>query len=130
MRIINFLVLLYLIYGKSGAGKSTLLNAILGDITYDGEINLDNQNSSLKDSVGVIYQKFNLIEYLTVSKNLSIGLEADIEEIDRVLRSFEIEHLKNVKVKFLSEGERQRVSIARAILRNPKILLCDETTTK
>ena len=128
MRIINFLVLLYLIYGKSGAGKSTLLNAILGDITYDGEINLDNQNSSLKDSVGVIYQKFNLIEYLTVSKNLSIGLEADIEEIDRVLRSFEIEHLKNVKVKFLSEGERQRVSIARAILRNPKILLCDEPT--
>lgn len=129
------------ILGQSGAGKSTLLN-ILGGIDYlsDGEILVNNaalskmNEDSLADyrasQVGFIFQFYNLIPTLTVYEN--VALMKDIKDdilnptiiLDRVGLK---EHLKKFPSQ-LSGGEQQRVSIARAVAKNPEILLCDEPT--
>ena len=129
------------ILGPSGAGKSTLLNLIGGmDTPTSGNVVIDGENISLynenklsdyrAENVGFIFQFYNILPSLTVKENVDI-----VKDIVKNPISTE-EALKGVGLfehseKFpnqLSGGEQQRVSIARAIAKNPKLLLCDEPT--
>lgn len=133
--------------GPSGCGKTTLLNAIGGlDSVNSGEIWLDNdkitcRSKNRKDeirnaSIGYIFQNYNLIEDATVFENVALVLKmmgardkAEIEErVMFVLNRVGIGRYKNRPAKMLSGGERQRVGIARAIVKNPKIIIADEPT--
>lgn len=129
------------ILGQSGAGKSTLLNLLGGlDSPTSGQIIVDGKDISTLTSdelaayravtVGFVFQFFNLIPTLTVKENVelvneiapnALPAEKMIEEVGL------IDHLNNFPSE-LSGGEQQRVSIARALAKNPQILLCDEPT--
>ncbi|MEG1566934.1 MAG: ABC transporter ATP-binding protein/permease [Anaerovoracaceae bacterium] len=133
--------------GNSGCGKTTLLNAIGGlDKVDSGDIYIDDKkittrSSSKKDeirnvSVGYIFQNYNLIEDATVFDNVSLVLKMmgikkpeEIEErVTYILKRVGIYKYRNRPAKMLSGGERQRVGIARAIVKNPKIIIADEPT--
>jgi len=133
--------------GPSGCGKTTLLNAIGGlDKVNSGEIYLDddkmtcwsgNKKDEIRNAnVGYIFQNYNLIEDATVFDNVALVLKMmgikDKDEIeDRVmfiLQRVGIDRYRNRPAKMLSGGERQRVGIARAIVKNPKIIIADEPT--
>ncbi len=121
------------IFGPSGCGKTTLLNLISGlDKTTSGEILIDNirPNDEFRlNNIGLVFQDFALIERISVLDNLKmIDNSLSDEEIDKVLKELKIDHLKERKVSHLSGGEKQRVSIARAILKKPKFIICDEPT--
>ncbi len=129
------------ILGPSGAGKSTLLNLIggmdtptIGDVIIDGE-NISKYNGNkLSDyraeNVGFIFQFYNILPSLTVQENVDIVKDivknpANTEDALKGVGLFE--HRRKFPNQ-LSGGEQQRVSIARAIAKNPKLLLCDEPT--
>lgn len=132
---------LIVILGPSGAGKSTLLNMLGGlDSPTSGTIIVDGKdistlsNNELADyrasKVGFVFQSYNLIPTLTVLENISLVNEIAPNPIDakEMLKEVGLErHMKNFPSE-LSGGEQQRVSIARALTKNPKILLCDEPT--
>lgn len=129
------------ILGSSGAGKTTLLNLLGGmEGATSGEIMVDNtQVSSLNsskltqyrcDSVGFVFQFYNLIPDLTALENIELATQICNEPLN-AMDVLESVGLKNRSQNFpsqLSGGEQQRISIARAIAKNPKILLCDEPT--
>lgn len=129
------------ILGPSGAGKSTLLNLLGGmDNVTHGDIIIDGVNiSKFSDSemtdyrasnVGFIFQFYNILPTLTVLEN--VGIVNDIVKNTRnardVLKKVGLSKHLNKFPNQLSGGEQQRVSIARAIAKNPKLLLCDEPT--
>ncbi len=129
------------ILGPSGSGKSTLLNMIGGlDSLDSGEIEIDGQNitklnkkaltSYRKQSVGFIFQFYNLIPDLTVEENVQVVAEiADKPlDMDEILTALDIEKYRYRFPRELSGGQQQRVAIARAMVKNPKLLLCDELT--
>jgi len=134
------------ILGKSGCGKSTLLNVLGGLDSFDrGDIVIKNKSSSnFKASewdsyrntyVGFVFQDFNLIENYTVAKNISLALELqgikkkDIEpRVKEILRKVGLEDYGNRKPNELSGGQKQRIAIARALVKNPEIILADEPT--
>ena len=133
--------------GPSGCGKTTLLNAIggldnvdIGNIILDGE-RITRRSSSARDeirnaNIGYIFQNYNLIEDATVYANVSLALrmtgftnKAAIEErVMYILDRLGIARYRNRPVNMLSGGERQRVGIARAIVKNPRIVIADEPT--
>ena len=129
------------ILGPSGAGKSTLLNLLGGlDSPTGGRIIVDGTDIStltgdaLADyraaTVGFVFQFYNLIPTLTVQENVALVREIAPDALDarEMLRQVGLsDHLKNFPAE-LSGGEQQRVSIARALAKNPKVLLCDEPT--
>ena len=129
------------ILGPSGAGKSTLLNLLGGlDSPTSGTIAVNGRDiSSLTgnelaeyraSTVGFVFQFYNLIPTLTVYENVSLVREIAPEALDAKQMLEEVglaDHLKNCPSE-LSGGEQQRVSIARALAKTPKSLLCDEPT--
>ena len=133
-----------LVLGSSGSGKTTLLH-ILGGLLApkEGKIHIGNTdlyalNNQQRDkyrgqNIGLIFQKPHLISALTVEDNLVLaqylsGTAQDRGRAKEVLEELNIGHKANSKVKALSQGEQQRVTIARALLNRPRIILADEPT--
>ncbi len=129
------------IVGPSGAGKTTVLNLLGGMESCDeGTILVDGQEiSKMNDKeltnyrrydVGFVFQFYNLMPNLTALENLEIAVEICKNPLDpkTILESVGLQERMNNFPAQLSGGEQQRVSIARAIAKNPKILLCDEPT--
>ena len=129
------------ILGPSGAGKSTLLNllggmdqATSGNIIIDGE-NIEKYNANemseyRAENVGFIFQFYNILPTLTVLENVEIvkDIVKKPRSAKNILKEVGLEKHLTKFPNQLSGGEQQRVSIARAIAKNPKILLCDEPT--
>ena len=129
------------ILGPSGAGKTTLLNVIggmdnvtSGTLTVDGQqvdaFNKKQLTDYRRNSVGFVFQFYNLMPNLTALENVELATEMckDALSPEEVLRSVGLEERMANFPSQLSGGEQQRVSIARAIAKNPRILLCDEPT--
>jgi len=129
------------ILGPSGSGKSTLMNIIggvdrgdSGKVIVDGievnKLNNDELTEYRREDIGFIFQFYNLIPNLTVGENIEVvsNISKSALNIDEVLTAVEMQDKKHRFPRELSGGEQQRVSIARAIVKNPKLLLCDEPT--
>ena len=133
---------LIVLLGPSGSGKTTLLNLIAGiDTANSGEIVVLGKDLSemtdveltayRRDSVGYIFQFYNLLPNLTVIENASLGLELKGEELDYAKVILEKVGLEDKSLRFpaqLSGGEQQRVAIARAMAKTPALIVADEPT--
>ncbi len=129
------------IQGTSGSGKSTLLNCIGGlDVMDSGSIKVDGieifgmKNKALsdyrRDNLGFIFQFYNLVPNLTVKENIQVceNLAKDPLDMDELLDVLGLTEHQNKFPSQLSGGQQQRCAIARALIKNPKLLLCDEPT--
>jgi putative ABC transport system ATP-binding protein len=149
LKNINFTVKeneLVILKGVSGSGKSTLLAIIAsmlkptsGDVIVEGKhvAKLPDLHAShfRASTVGFIFQSFNLLDHLSVAENISVPLiplgmkQKEIDSrVNRAMQLANITHKKDSPAKELSGGEKQRCAIARALVNNPKIILCDEPT--
>jgi len=130
-----------IILGPSGAGKTTVLNILGGMDTCDeGKIIIDNVDISKfnkrqltnyrRYDVGFVFQFYNLVQNLTAKENVELAtqISKNALDVDKTLELVGLDHRKSNFPSQLSGGEQQRVSIARAIAKNPKLLLCDEPT--
>ncbi len=129
------------IVGASGAGKTTILNMLGGMDTCDsGKIIVDGKDiagfnrrqltSYRRYDIGFVFQFYNLVTNLTAKENVELAVQICPEALDplEVLKSVGLEDRANNFPSQLSGGEQQRVSIARALAKHPKLLLCDEPT--
>ena len=129
------------IVGPSGAGKTTILNILGGmDTVTSGEVIVDGvhiesfKNRQLtkyrREDIGFIFQFYNLVPNLTAKENVELALQIckNPRDAETVLKEVGLGERLNNFPSQLSGGEQQRVSIARALAKNPKLLLCDEPT--
>ncbi|MGN0519810.1 MAG: ABC transporter ATP-binding protein [Candidatus Fimenecus sp.] len=129
------------VVGPSGAGKTTILNILGGmDTASSGEIFVDNEDITKfdekaltgyrRDDVGFVFQFYNLVGNLTALENVELALQICKNPLnaDEVLQEVGLSNRMDNFPAQLSGGEQQRVSIARALAKNPKLLLCDEPT--
>lgn len=129
------------ILGQSGAGKSTVLNMLGGmDIPSEGKVIVDSQEiSSYNDKklsdyraevIGFIFQFYNLLPSLTAYENVALtkDIKKNVLDADEMLERVGLSDQKNKFPSQMSGGQQQRVSIARALAKNPKIILGDEPT--
>lgn len=129
------------IVGPSGAGKTTILNILGGmDTVTSGEVIVDGvhiesfKNRQLtkyrREDIGFIFQFYNLVPNLTAKENVELALQIckNPRDAETVLKEVGLGERLNNFPSQLSGGEQQRVSIARALAKNPKMLLCDEPT--
>lgn len=129
------------IQGTSGSGKSTLLNCIGGLDTMDsGSVKVDGKeifglksdalSDYRRDNLGFIFQFYNLVPNLTVRENIQVCeyLSDDPLNMDELLETLGLTEHQNKFPSQLSGGQQQRCAIARALVKNPKLLLCDEPT--
>ena len=132
---------LVVVVGPSGAGKTTLLNMLGGmDSCTSGSIVLDGREVSAFDEkeltyyrrydIGFVFQFYNLVQNLTAKENVELASQICTDPLDaaEVLEQVGLASRMDNFPAQLSGGEQQRVSIARAIAKNPKLLLCDEPT--
>jgi len=130
-----------IVLGASGAGKSTILNLLGGmDSVTSGSIFVDGNEISKynkkmltkyrREDIGFVFQFYNLVQNLNAVENVELAVEICKNPMDpvEVLKNVGLEHRLYNFPSQLSGGEQQRVSIARAIAKNPKLLLCDEPT--
>ena len=131
----------YVLLGASGCGKSTLLNMIAGILSpSEGEIEIDGEIMSKKSqkekdlfrikNIGFVFQDFKLITEMTAADNINIlRLEGiDTSGAGELFDQLGMSDKKNKKVRTMSGGEKQRVAIIRALVKNPPIILADEPT--
>lgn len=129
------------IVGPSGAGKTTVLNILGGmDTATSGRVLVDGSDLShynsrrltryRREDIGFVFQFYNLVQNLTARENVELAAQIckDPLPADRILEEVGLGDRKNNFPAQLSGGEQQRVSIARALAKNPKLLLCDEPT--
>jgi len=135
----------FLLLGESGSGKTTLLHLIGGLLrNYSGKISVDNTElATLTESamdkfrgqhIGFIFQRNHLINALSVEKNLMLstylaGLPANRQKVSEILVDIGLTDKRSHNVTELSQGQAQRIAIARALMNNPSILLADEPTS-
>lgn len=129
------------ILGPSGSGKSTLLNIIGGmDQPTSGRVIMNGEDITgyddkklteyRRNKVGFVFQFYNIMANLTAEENVELATEISKNPlpVDEILKEVGLEDRKNHFPAQMSGGEQQRVSIARAVAKNPEILLCDEPT--
>lgn len=134
------------VMGPSGSGKTTLLNILAGiDKATSGEVFISGKNilTMKKDdmaifrrnNIGFIFQEFNLLDSLTVKENIGFPLTLDRinpkaveDKVDELIEYFELKNVENSYPYNISGGQKQRAAEARALIKNPKIILADEPT--
>ena len=129
------------VVGPSGAGKTTVLNILGGmDTATEGDVYVDGSNIAeynshqltayRRDDIGFVFQFYNLVPNLTALENVELAMQICKNPLDvkKVLCEVGLEDRMGNFHAQLSGGEQQRVSIARALAKNPKLLLCDEPT--
>ena len=117
------------IVGPSGCGKTTLMNIIGGLIETDHQtIRLDKKKLNIDENFGYVFQTSRLLPWLTIRENIELVCDEkkDKKRIDELLNCFDLFEFQNYFPKSISGGMRRKVSLARALARNPKILLMDE----
>ena len=130
--------------GKSGSGKSTLLNVAGGlDIPDEGEIILNGTSSknftqtdfdSYRNTyIGFIFQEYNILNEFNIEQNLALALQlqnkpSDKQAIEDILAQVDLSDMGKRKPNTLSGGQKQRIAIARALIKNPEIIMADEPT--
>lgn len=134
-----------LVLGRSGVGKTTLLHILAGILTPStGEVMIDGQslyshNTGQLDNfrgkhIGLVFQKPHFVSALTAKENLQLaqkmaGNNIDNRRIDNLLFQLNIDSRSHAKTHQMSQGEQQRLSIARALVNEPKLILADEPTS-
>lgn len=133
----------YALIGASGSGKTTLLNMIAKLESYEGTIQYEDKplesikpQKYFRDYMGYLFQNFGLLDSQTIRENLDLGLIGKkltkaqrITQQQEVMRKVNLDYLDlNQKIYALSGGEAQRVALAKAILKNPPLILADEPT--
>ncbi len=137
---------LVFILGPSGSGKSTLLNLLGGlDLPDEGEIWIEDKELStfsktertnyLNSYLGFVFQEYNILKDLSLKENITLPLEIQgysrkkiKEKFKAIIEAVELTGLEKRKVHQLSGGQKQRIAIARALIKDPKLIIADEPT--